>query len=241
MLKFFRKIRHRLLKEGRLSSYLLYTIGEILLVMIGILLALQINNWNEYRKDRIKEKEVLTALKTNLKSNCDIFENSIERNKRLIRSADYLISIMDDQPPLTDSLKRHFHGARLGPAYHVAISQEGYEMLKNEGFDIIVDQQLKNQIIQLFEVRYPSMKALFNYIDPSAAQKEQVVDAYFYSEEGGRLSPIDYDRIWDTTDYWVLVKKLQQYRNLTNNQIQISLAESQMVLKLIETQLNKRS
>ena len=54
MIKFFRKIRQRLLTENRLGKYLLYAIGEILLVVIGILIALSINNWNEERKNEEK-------------------------------------------------------------------------------------------------------------------------------------------------------------------------------------------
>lgn len=50
MLKFFRKIRQGLLTENKISKYLIYAIGEIALVMIGILLALQVNNWNEQAK-----------------------------------------------------------------------------------------------------------------------------------------------------------------------------------------------
>ncbi|SKB88672.1 DUF6090 family protein, partial [Maribacter arcticus] len=50
MIKFFRKIRQQLLTENKFSKYLLYAIGEIVLVMVGILLALQVNNWNELRK-----------------------------------------------------------------------------------------------------------------------------------------------------------------------------------------------
>ena len=47
MIKFFRKVRQKLLKENRFNKYVLYAIGEIVLVVIGILIALQINNWNE--------------------------------------------------------------------------------------------------------------------------------------------------------------------------------------------------
>lgn len=50
MIKFFRNIRQHLLSENTFSTYLLYAIGEIILVVIGILIALQINNWNEGRK-----------------------------------------------------------------------------------------------------------------------------------------------------------------------------------------------
>ena len=68
MLKFFRKIRQNLIDQGDAKRYLLYAIGEILLVMIGILLALQVNNWNENRKAQIQEMETLRDIKKNLES-----------------------------------------------------------------------------------------------------------------------------------------------------------------------------
>ena len=49
MIKFFKKIRKKLLSKNKLSSYLIYATGEIVLVVMGILIALQINNWNEYK------------------------------------------------------------------------------------------------------------------------------------------------------------------------------------------------
>ena len=59
MINFFRKIRQNLLMENRTGKYLKYAIGEIVLVMIGILLALQVSNWNQERKDRISERKLL--------------------------------------------------------------------------------------------------------------------------------------------------------------------------------------
>jgi hypothetical protein len=76
MIKFFRKIRQKLLAENKFSKYLIYAIGEIVLVVIGILIALQINNWNEQRKADIAENKALIALKNE-------FENNIERLKSL--------------------------------------------------------------------------------------------------------------------------------------------------------------
>ena len=67
MLKFFRKIRQNMIKENKVNKYLLYAIGEIALVVIGILIALQINNWNEERKGIIKEYAVLNNLIQDLK------------------------------------------------------------------------------------------------------------------------------------------------------------------------------
>ena len=66
MFKFFRQIRQRLLSENKFNRYLLYALGEIVLVVIGILIALQINNWNENRKTERKIKNSLLALKGDL-------------------------------------------------------------------------------------------------------------------------------------------------------------------------------
>jgi hypothetical protein len=69
MIKFFRKIRQKLLTENKFSKYLLYAIGEIILVVIGILIALQINNWNENQKEKKLEQSVLKNLAQEYKAN----------------------------------------------------------------------------------------------------------------------------------------------------------------------------
>lgn len=79
MIKIFRKIRKALLSENKFSKYFLYAIGEIVLVMIGILLALQVNNWNERQKDKKTEKGILVDLHTEFKNNLGL----LKRNKAL--------------------------------------------------------------------------------------------------------------------------------------------------------------
>ena len=66
MIKLFRNIRQNLLAEGKTTKYFKYAIGEIILVVIGILIALQINNWNENRKTEYKIKNTLEALRSDL-------------------------------------------------------------------------------------------------------------------------------------------------------------------------------
>lgn len=68
MIKFFRKIRQKLLDENRFSKYLIYAIGEIVLVVIGILIALQINNWNENEKIKTEERILITGLIQNIEN-----------------------------------------------------------------------------------------------------------------------------------------------------------------------------
>jgi len=78
MIKFFRKIRQKLLTENKFSKYLLYAFGEIILVIIGILIALSINNWNEEKK---LEQEVTTYLK----NASDFIYNTADNTFELVR------------------------------------------------------------------------------------------------------------------------------------------------------------
>ncbi|MFC3416163.1 DUF6090 family protein [Algoriphagus hitonicola] len=68
MLKFFRKIRQKLLEENKISSYLIYAVGEIFLVVIGILIALQVSNANQRRLDNIKRNEYIIRIKGDIES-----------------------------------------------------------------------------------------------------------------------------------------------------------------------------
>lgn len=74
MIKLFRKIRQKLLRENRISKYLLYAIGEILLVVIGILIALKINNWNEYKKERALEGSLSGKIADNITDDINQYE-----------------------------------------------------------------------------------------------------------------------------------------------------------------------
>jgi len=76
MIKFFRKIRQNLLSEGKTGKYLKYAIGEIVLVVFGILIALQINNWNERRKIQSNQEKYLTLLKTEAENNLKEIRNT---------------------------------------------------------------------------------------------------------------------------------------------------------------------
>ena len=84
MIKIFRKIRQNLLSEGKTGKYLKYAIGEIFLVVVGILIALQINNWNERNQNQKKEILYLTRLTTNLGYDKRLYESIMSIDSTLI-------------------------------------------------------------------------------------------------------------------------------------------------------------
>ena len=84
MIKFFRRIRQRLLNENKISRYFLYAIGEIVLVVIGILIALQINTWNQERLDKIRSVEFHHRLADELKTLEERSKSDVKRAKELV-------------------------------------------------------------------------------------------------------------------------------------------------------------
>lgn len=85
MIKFFKKIRQNLLYERKTGKYLKYAVGQIILVVIGILIALKINNWNESNKKRNLKKEYVVSLKTDLVKDTSQLNNRLKQNKKMLR------------------------------------------------------------------------------------------------------------------------------------------------------------
>jgi len=97
MIKFFRTIRKELVETGKTSKYLKYAIGEIVLVVIGILIALSINNWNEVRKQRNEERELLGNLKLEFSRKLMELEGKNDGRMINIEEIDQLLKIIADE------------------------------------------------------------------------------------------------------------------------------------------------
>ncbi len=150
-----RKIRKSLIESSSFRKYTFYAIGEITLVVIGILIALQINNWSEWKKDRVKEREVIMSLSENFEMIIKSLETDTIALLRLNESSKIVLNILDYRLPYEDSLANHFHIARV-PKIQLTLSQSGYEQLKNVGFDIIVNKEVKDEVVDYFESTLPN-------------------------------------------------------------------------------------
>ncbi|HAT67785.1 MAG TPA: hypothetical protein DCS66_24830 [Flavobacteriaceae bacterium] len=91
MIKFFRKIRQKLLSENKFNKYLLYAMGEIILVVIGILIALQINNWNELKSERVIENTYMKNLLEDLEDDLVIYDKFQDSNQEVYMLIDSII------------------------------------------------------------------------------------------------------------------------------------------------------
>lgn len=144
MIKFFRHIRKSLLMENKTGKYFKYAIGEIVLVVIGILIALQINNWNQNRKNTIKETQFLKNFKTDLLANQKELKRVIEKTEVTSVSAD---SILQHKRGELDSLNLiSFVSCMMNATgFTVYQSQEGTikDILGSGKLDIITNDSLR--------------------------------------------------------------------------------------------------
>ena len=99
MINFFRQIRQNIIMENKTGKYLKYAVGEIVLVVIGILIALQINNWNEFRKRQNEEVFLLIDIKKNLETMLmDFTSDTIFNSNSIVQYGKIEYYITNDLP-----------------------------------------------------------------------------------------------------------------------------------------------
>ena len=223
--------------KNKTGKYLKYAIGEILLVVIGILIALQINNWNEWSKDRVKEKEVLVNLAENFELNIEALESDIERLLKFNTSSRIVLNVLDNQQPFIDSLAKHFHRARI-PKTNLSLSQSGYEQYKNIGYGIIIDKPTSKEIVDFFESTLPTWFTEYTQVNaPYVPFIDHHVPLFIYKRES--LVPINMDQLYKDDYYFGWMRAYMEGRNTLIEIESKFIKENRRVLKLIKDQLNK--
>ena len=229
MIKFFRNIRKSSLKEGKTLNYLKYAIGEILLVVIGILIALQVNNWNNERSDRNKEMVILTEMIRNLNMNVNQFSAEIVGQDSIIGNIDIIMDQIKKNTPFHDSLGIKYASIAWTEEFNFANS--AFETLNTTGLDLISSDSLREQIINLFNVRYLRISDVINKV--SSADYAELSTLYLRHiewDKQGKATINDYDslkkdkeftnmlsgrRVWKTDLIKVYKELIEESRQLS--------------------------
>lgn len=152
MIKLFRNIRKKFLQEGKTSSYFKYAIGEIVLVVIGILIALQINNWNERRMDRIQEKKFLVRFEEEITTNIENISISLMLNKDRMKRAEFLMKTIDS-PQLAENSTSYFIRSieHAGYTFYPVISDNTFQEIKSSGkLSLIRNEKIRSALQQYY-------------------------------------------------------------------------------------------
>ena len=148
MIKFFRHIRKSLLMENKTSKYFKYAIGEIVLVVIGILIALQINNWNENRKSRQKEQSYLLGFKSDIQNSLKELDRVINKSEMASMAADSILKMKRGEID-TLNLSNFVRCVLKANGYTAYIVQQGtIDDIKGSGnLDVIKNDSIRLAIV----------------------------------------------------------------------------------------------
>jgi hypothetical protein len=133
MIKFFRKIRQNMIKENRVSKYMLYAIGEIILVVIGILLALQINNWNLKNKSDQLANVYLIDFKHDLETDIASLQERIKKNNVLSKTVDSIFFTLGTKNKLSPGELMLFFNQHMSIGYESYFIPEKITIRQFEG------------------------------------------------------------------------------------------------------------
>jgi hypothetical protein len=157
MFRFFRKLRQRLLTENKVSRYLLYAFGEIFLIVIGILLALYLNNIMAEKQARELEIKLLRELQVNLESNIAIFERSLASERQYLSFNKLILEYLDNRKPYDSEVLDEAFGVYFWTITTNPVTS-GYDYLNSKGIDIITNDSLRKRISFIFESEFSILK-----------------------------------------------------------------------------------
>ena len=237
MLTFFRQIRKSLVGSVQGRKYVVYAMGEILLVMIGILLALQVNNWNEWRKERIQEKRVLEGMANTLQSNLDQIRYHQDFIDRYNVSGQIILSLFESQDLDSDTLWRHFHFSLVNGASDIWLIETGYEHLRITNGEIILNENLRKEIIQLFEVEYKRLFQELSWGLKDDPETHPFIDKHFKRRPNAAMQPYDPTELYGSRIYNSLLAKGISQRRYFSLILKDVEKDTQRVLSFIKREL----
>lgn len=153
MVTLLRKIRQKFLSENKFNKYLLYAIGEIILVVIGILIALQINTWNNQKQQNTLEVKVLKEISTNLYLDLNEIRDDIKIMDSISLACKQVIDYVETYDKPSSNFNYNVSKIRIAP--HFNPNKSGYELLVSKGVELIGNDSLRAAISKLYESSYP--------------------------------------------------------------------------------------
>lgn len=150
MIKLLRNIRKNLLQEGKTTKYFKYAIGEILLVVIGILIALQVSKWNNQNEDSKLEKRYMSELILDLQKDSIFIANTIKTSYQQMESKNKLTSYFEGQQFKEDSLRVYFAAQwRSNPKFN-PITTTLDEMKSTGNIKVIQNSSIRRKILETY-------------------------------------------------------------------------------------------
>lgn len=227
MLYFLRQLR-RLELRKRSGRYFLYAIGEVVLIVIGILIAVQINNWNEGRQTKALQIEILESMRSELQVDIRDIELNIRIHISIVASIERILALLESNQPYENAISDHLINATEGTVF--VNSTSAFQTLKSHGIELVESETLRGQIVKLYDGQYGFLHNEQERLsDLLSHGRKEVFNTRFEGTGARRLGPtldtvegemvpLDWEALKEDTEFKYF---LRTYRN--RNELYLSL------------------
>lgn len=245
MIKFFRKIRQNLLAENKFRKYLIYAVGEIILVMIGILLAIEANQWKQSVNQKKLEVKLLKEVQVGIKNDSTDININLNENGHLQfyhsqkKCIDWLNG--DSQNFASDSLTYHFSYSFKNSSFMITYSP--FDALKEFGLNNITNDSLKKEIQYLYDVMYPEYKRAHNLYFTILENTLEKGENYFedWSWWGRRMKPYNIEALKKDKAFLFALRRLYAHNMGLIYYNMEMLKRQRKILEMLDDELQKKN
>ena len=228
MLFIFRKLRRSFFQPGKARTYLAYAFGEIVLIMVGILLAVQVSEWNQARRDTTKEVEILKSIKTELALDQKDLSINIFIHESAIESAGIIIKHIEDDLPYKDSLAKDFFNSNGISLFQHTSS--AFQTLKAHGVDLISNKSLRGKIIGLYDGWYNVLLRKERELQERMLYRDNILFSQRFEEtqdithveqdafSRGNMIPLDFEQLKNDREYLYHIRTIE---NINSTYLQV--------------------
>ncbi|MBO3116104.1 hypothetical protein J4050_05060 [Winogradskyella sp. DF17] len=237
MIKFFRHIRLLLLKENQMGKYFKYAIGEIVLVVIGILIALQINNWNEHRKKNIEQQQLLKSIQAELEADVQMLNAFLEQTRQRQQTLEEESKILSSSSFKTDSLVNFIRkDIYIYFQNFQGFNNNTYTSAKSSGKIEIINDEVKKELFDLSVMQEQVSKSDTNYHSVVLTETNNLMRRYPFDLPFTYINKGDANALmWSKVDKKDLALQLNLWGTSKANLYRIRLREFQEVLEKTES------
>ena len=229
------------MEKNKTGKYFKYAIGEIVLVVIGILIALQINNWNEISKERKEELKILSEIQSDLKQSVKETKSVLISNEKDLERYLFLLNHVEQKLPYSTALDTAF--CRIPSWASPYLTYTAYESLKSRGSKLVRNDSLRTQIINIYE---NEMTYLTNDWDKSEWRDSEAIVKPFYVKHFAEnlneitAKPNNYDALIEDPEFTNILRSIIVMRKWGNRSCESIIERMVTLMGSIENELIQR-
>ena len=237
MIKFFRNIRQTLIMENNTSKYLKYAIGEIVLVVIGILIALQINNWNEDRKLKKLENRLINMFQITITQDTLGLHEEKKLYDDILMYSNFIKTKFKDSSVYEKRLDTAF--AAISTFAIIQADYTPFEELKSVGLNIISNDSLRKYLVHYYETS-KHLENVERYFENGKYFRREIYPKYFSEYQYGRIAvPVNYNTLKNNNEFLIAldycINDAKFYRRWSLHRLD----DARYLLKEIKNELNQ--